>query len=67
MITDNQLWDILKDYHVVRLQGDDNFNDKLSWCLENCQNKFRDIRENSYRAWYFENEKDATIFAMRWS
>jgi hypothetical protein len=44
------------------------FPEKLTWCLENCQNKFRDLAEgNGYRAWYFENEQDATMFAMKWS
>ena len=67
MMQDVTLMDILKDYHVVRLIDQDDFNVKLSWCLENCQNKFRDIREDDIRAWYFQNPEDATMFAMKWS
>ena len=68
LMEDAELLEVLKGYHVVRLEdsGDD-FNDKLKWCLEHCQNKFRDIRESKTTAWYFKSEHDATIFAMRWS
>ena len=58
---------VLADYHVVRLNNDENYNDMLTWCLEHCQNKFRDIQESRGRAWYFQNEQDATMFAMKWS
>jgi len=58
---------VLADYHVVRLNSDENYNDMLTWCLEHCQNKFRDIQESRGRAWYFQNEQDATMFAMKWS
>ena len=68
MMRDDRLLEILKDYHVVRIDDDDeNFNEKLTWCMEHCQNKFRDIRESNCRAWYFQNEHDASMFAMRWS
>jgi hypothetical protein len=67
LMQDSELMNILKDYHVVRLDDEDDFNEKLSWCLEHCQNKFRDIREAKSRAWYFQNEQDATMFAMKWS
>ena len=67
MMQDTTLMDILKDYHVVRLIDQGDFNTKLSWCLEHCQHKFRDIREDDIRAWYFQNPKDATMFAMKWS
>jgi len=64
---DQKLMEILKNYHVVRLIEDDDFNIKLTWCMEHCQNKFRDIRENDCRAWYFQNEQDASMFAMKWA
>jgi len=67
LMEDQKLMEILKNYHVVRLDEDDDFNIKLTWCMEHCQNKFRDIRENDCRAWYFQDEHDATMFAMRWA
>jgi hypothetical protein len=35
--------------------------------MEHCQSKFRDIRESTCRAWYFQNSQDASMFAMRWA
>jgi len=68
LLEDEHLMSILKDYHVVRIDDDDeNFNEKLTWCMEHCQNKFRDIREANCRAWYFQNAQDASMFAMRWA
>ena len=67
LMEDQKLMEILKNYHVVRLSKDDDFNNKLTWCMEHCQHKFRDIRESDCRAWYFQNEQDASMFAMRWS
>ncbi len=67
LMEDQKLMEILKNYHVVRLIEDDDFNIKLTWCMEHCQNKFRDIRENDCRAWYFQNEQDASMFAMKWA
>jgi hypothetical protein len=63
---DDRLMKLLETYHPVKLQDED-FPEKLTWCLENCQNKFRDLNIDGYRVWYFENEKDATMFAMKWS
>jgi hypothetical protein len=67
LLEDDKLMKILESYHVVRLDSDDDFNDKLVWCMEHCQSKFRDIRESTCRAWYFQNAQDASMFAMRWS
>lgn len=67
LMSDDKLMKILESYHVVRLIKDDDFNDKLTWCMEHCQNKFRDIKESEYRAWYFQNEQDASMFAMKWA
>lgn len=64
---DDKIMEALKDYYVVRLDGDTDYNDKLTWCLEHCQNKFRDFKEDGRRAWYFKDEQDAMIFAMKWS
>jgi hypothetical protein len=40
----------------------------LHWCLENCESKFRDIPNMRYnrRDWYFEKERDAIVFALKW-
>ena len=67
LLEDDKLMSILNSYHIVRLEGDEDFNEKLTWCMEHCQNKFRDIRESNCRAWYFQNEQDATMFAMKWA
>lgn len=63
---DIKLMDLLSSYHIIRLP-DDMFSEKLTWCLANCQNKFRDLSDSNGRAWYFQNEQDASMFAMRWS
>lgn len=62
---DERLMELLSHYHVIRLEDDD-FSERLTWCLEKCQNKFRDLSENGRRAWYFENERDASMFALKW-
>jgi hypothetical protein len=67
LLEDDKLMSILRSYHVVRLEIDDDFSEKLTWCMEHCQNKFRDIKETNCRAWYFEKEEDATLFALRWA
>ena len=63
----DSLMAVLAEYHVVRLEHDTNYNDILTWCLSHCQNKFRDMQESRGRAWYFQNEQDAIMFAMKWS
>lgn len=63
---DQRLMDLLGTYHVIVLPDDD-FAEKLTWCLEHCQDKFRDLSDQNGRAWYFKSEQDATMFAMRWS
>jgi len=65
--TDSRLMELLESYHSVLITNDDYFSDKLTWCLEHCQNKFRDLSDQHGRIWYFENEHDATMFAMRWA
>ena len=63
---DQRLTELLNSYHAIVLR-DDNFSQKLTWCLENCQDKFRDLSDPNGRAWYFQNEQDAAMFAMRWA
>ena len=63
---DQRLMQLLETYHCIVLKDED-FADKLTWCLEHCQNKFRDLSDPNGRAWYFQNEQDASMFAMKWS
>ena len=63
---DTRLMDLLASYHMIRLTDDD-FAEKLTWCLEHCQCKFRDLSDTGGRAWYFQNEQDAAMFALRWA
>ena len=63
---DTRLMDLLSSYHMIRLPDDD-FAEKLTWCLEHCQCKFRDLSDTGGRAWYFQNEQDAALFALRWA
>ena len=60
------LLEALRDYYVIQLSSDDNYNEKLTWCLEHCQNKFRDFSYSHGRSWYFQNEQDATMFSLKW-
>jgi hypothetical protein len=63
---DQRLMELLGTYSMIVLPDED-FAEKLTWCLESCQGKFRDLSEQNGRAWYFQNEQDATMFAMKWS
>lgn len=62
---DEKLMSLLSTYHVIVLRDDD-FSEKLTWCLEHCQSKFRDLSDSNGRAWYFQNEQDAMMFSMKW-
>lgn len=63
---DQRLMQLLESYHSIILQ-DDNFPEKLAWCLEHCQTKFRDLTHAKGRIWYFQSEQDASMFALKWS
>jgi len=60
------LMQILQNYTMI-VMPDDDFAEKLAWCLENCNCKFRDLSVADGRAWYFQDDQDAMIFTMRWS
>jgi len=62
----DRLMDLLSTYYKVTLQDDD-FPERLTWCLENCNHKFRDLNTYEGRTWYFENDQDAAIFALKWA
>lgn len=63
----DRLMELLETYHKVCLTDNDSYPEKLTWCFEHCQNKFRDMKNGTGMYWYFENEKDASMFAMKWS
>lgn len=65
---DEKLLKLLGTYHKVRLVYEgESYSQMLTWCLEHCQSKFRDIRQGEHMDWYFEQDQDATMFAMKWS
>lgn len=63
----SKLMDLLSTYHRVCLKNNDLWAEKLTWCLENCQSKFRDMPKGDEVHWYFQNEQDAALFAMKWA
>ena len=62
----DQLMALLDTYHKVHLSDNEVYPEKLTWCLEKCQGKFRDIKHGDGMFWYFELETDATMFALKW-
>lgn len=67
LTSDDRLMELLATYHPVTLPNEDKFSEKLTWCLANCQGKFRDIKASENRIWYFQNEQDASLFALKWA
>jgi hypothetical protein len=63
----DQLMNLLQTYHKVQLSDNERYPEKLTWCLEKCQGKFRDIKHGDGMLWYFELEVDATMFALKWT
>jgi hypothetical protein len=66
----DRLMELLETYYKVHLRSEgssENYGDMLSWCLENSQGKFRDLRHGDGMDWYFEHEEDATVFALKWT
>ena len=58
---DNRLMELLGSYYSVLITNDIEYSEKLTWCLEHCQSKFRDLSDQDGRVWYFENEPDRNI------
>lgn len=56
---------LLRTWSPVR-SPDEQFNEKLRWCLEHCAGKFRDLKDLESRIWYFQYSKDASMFALKW-
>lgn len=67
LLNDEKLMALLSTYYPVAIDNEKNHSEKLIWCLENCRSKFRDIKSAEGRIWYFQNQQDATLFALRWS
>lgn len=66
----DRLMNLLNTYHKVHLKktaSSENYGDTLTWCLEHCKGKFRDIKQGDGLDWYFEIEEDATMFALKWA
>ncbi len=63
---DAQLMQLLRTYYPVKIKDIQDYAEKLTWCLEHCQNKFRDINTSEGRVWYFQNDQDALMFALKW-
>jgi hypothetical protein len=63
----DKLIELLSHYHSVPTKHSDDYEDKLCWCLEHCEGKFRDMIRNDVRYWYFEKENDATLFALKYA
>ena len=56
----------LNAYYPVTV-GTDNYSKMLDWALENCEGKFCDfVTDHSFRKWYFQLEKDAVFFSIKW-
>jgi hypothetical protein len=67
LLKHDNLMELLQSYHKVHTLDNNNYPEKLSWCLEHCQSKFRDIKHGDGMYWYFKLEEDATMFALKWS
>lgn len=66
-VSDERLMSLLRTWKSVDLPiCHDEFNSMLLWCLESCQNHFRDVPDGQIRTWYFENEQDLTMFLLKW-
>jgi hypothetical protein len=62
----DRLLELLGTYYCVEVENNDEYAEKLTWCLEHCKSKFRDLKHGDGMKWYFENEQDATMFALKW-
>ena len=67
LLKHDKLMELLGSYHKVHIGNTTSYPEKLAWCLEHSQGKFRDIKHGDGMYWYFENEQDASMFALKWS
>jgi hypothetical protein len=64
----DDLMRLLDGWYQIRIRYDkSDLGDQLLWCFENCQGHFRDIKQFDEKVWYFENEQDAALFALKWT
>ncbi len=59
---------ILATYHAVPTSTEmfEDYAGRLEWCLTHCVGNFTDVRAHESRIWYFEQEKDAIMFSLKW-
>jgi hypothetical protein len=66
----DKLLGLLETYHripIEKMSDETTYGNILTWCLEHCKGKFRDLKYGDGVAWYFELEEDAALFALRWA
>ncbi len=59
---------ILATYHAVptSMEMFEDYAGRLEWCLTHCGGNFTDVQAHESRIWYFEQEKDAIMFSLKW-
>ena len=66
-IDDAELINLLASWtHILVRKETASYTDCLTWCLKNTQGRFIDRIWDGHRLWYFENEKDAVLFAIQY-
>jgi hypothetical protein len=63
----DQLMNLLETFYKVHLEDNEQYPEKLAWCLKYCQSKFRDIKYGDGMYWYFQSEQDASLFSLKWA
>jgi hypothetical protein len=74
--TKTKYWNTIDDAELINLlaawtrilvrHSRADYNTCLIWCLQHSQGRFIDRQYDNDRLWYFENEKDAVLFAMQY-
>lgn len=68
-------WNIIDDAELTKLvaswtpilvrKESASYSECLIWCLKYSQGRFVDRSWDNNRLWYFEDERDAVLFAMQ--
>ena len=59
---------IYDNWHTVIGPSRENSEDAYRWCkAHESDYEFHTVPKDSTREWYFENEQDALLFALKWS
>ena len=65
-IDDAELIKLLESWtHILVRRDTAAYTECLTWCLKHSQGRFIDRTWDSNRLWYFEDERDAVLFAMQ--